>query len=605
MSSNTILTNLTKSLNPTVQVTDPKRVKGLNNILDALYVKGLLSPDEVNSIKFESINSGKPVEQILLSKSKITQIDLAKVNAEMRGIGFIDLDNIAISSEVLNLLSKESAKENLAIVFEKLTNKVKVAMKDPLDLQKVKLLQSVIRMPIESYYASEESILRVIDTKFGAQVSSEVDQALEQVYSTNDEVNNAKNANSGDLTDNAPIIKIVDMIMDYAVKHKASDVHIEPREDKVSVRFRIRGVLSEKLTLPSKLINSVVSRIKIMSDMKIDEKRIPQDGRFPVVSGDNKVDIRVSTIPSVYGEKVVMRLLEKEGGIMDIKLTGLTGVNLERMIDALKRTQGIILVSGPTGSGKTQTLASALKEINKPEINIITLEDPVEIRVDGVTQVQVNTEVGLTFATGLRSILRQDPDVVMVGEIRDSETASLAVQAALIGRLVLSTVHTNSASAAFIRLIDMGVEPYLLSSTINLVVGQRLVRVLCDCNETRKANQLELQQIHTELDSIVEIKYKDSLGVDKLFNKSTIDVDIHIPKGCPKCNDTGYISRTGIFETLRISEKIAMLVQKKVSDHEIGKQAILEGMVTMSQDGFIKVLGGITTLEEVLRVRNE
>lgn len=602
--SSSILNNISQGLGSTTVAlsTSQKSVRGLSNILDALYVKGRLTPEEVNALKFESINANKPIETILTDRQKVTNNELAKLLAEMRGIGFIDLENISIPNETLNLIPKNVAKDNLAIAFEKVANKIKVAMKDPVDLQKVKYLQSIIKIPIESYYASEESINKIIDTRYGAQVGSEVTQALEEVFNPNESLSQV---NTSSVNDSAPIIKIVNMIVDYAVKHSASDVHIEPREDKVAVRFRIRGVLMEKLTLPSKLINAVVSRIKIMSDLKIDEKRTPQDGRFPVQIEDKKIDVRVSTIPSVYGEKVVMRILQKEGGIMSVDQTGLTGANLNKLKESLKKTQGIILVTGPTGSGKTQTLASAIKEINKSEINIITLEDPVEVRIPGVTQVQVNPEVGLTFASGLRSILRQDPDVVMVGEIRDSETAALAVQAALIGRLVLSTVHTNSASAAFVRMIDMGVEPYLLASTVNIVIGQRLVRVLCDCKTSRKANAEELKKIHEELDSLGEFEYQDGSGNKRIFNQNSNDIDVFIPKGCPKCNDTGYSSRTGIFETLTNGPKISSLIQQKVSDDQIHKQAVLEGMTTMVQDGFMKVLSGITTLEEVLRVRNE
>lgn len=602
--SSSILNNISQGLgnSSTQPTTAQKSIRGLSNILDALYVKGMLTPEEVNAFKFESINSNKPIETILVEKQKITNNELAKLLAEMRGIGFIDLENISIPNEVLNLITKDLAKDNLAIAFERVANKVKVAMKDPIDLQKVKYLQSIIKLPIESFYASEEAINKIIDTRYGAQVGSEVTQALQEVFNPNESL---KQVNTSSVNDSAPIIKIVNMIVDYAVKHAASDVHIEPREDKVAVRFRIRGVLMEKLTLPSKLINAVVSRIKIMSDLKIDEKRTPQDGRFPVQIEDKKIDVRVSTIPSVYGEKVVMRILQKEGGIMSIDQTGLTGRNIDKLKEALKKTQGIILVTGPTGSGKTQTLASAIKEINKSEINIITLEDPVEVRIPGVTQVQVNTEVGLTFASGLRSILRQDPDVVMVGEIRDSETASLAVQAALIGRLVLSTVHTNSASAAFVRMIDMGVEPYLLASTVNIVIGQRLVRVLCDCKTSKKADIQELKKIHEELDLLGEFEYVDGFAAKKIFTNNLQDIDIFIPKGCPKCNDTGYSSRTGIFETLTNSPKISLLIQQKVSDDQIHDQAVSEGMTTMVQDGFLKVLSGVTTLEEVLRVRNE
>ncbi len=595
-----------------INTANSTNVKGLTNILDALLVKKIINGDQFNEVKFESLNTGKTFDNVLLEKRYATQEQLARTYAEMQNIGFIDLKNISIPIDALQLIDANLARENLVIVFEDLKTKVKVAMKDPLDLQKVKYLESLIGKGIEAYYASEEEILRIINTKYGAQIGSEVEEALEEVI----DIKAAKNYSDATLTNEeqlgaAPIIRIVNMILEYAINHKASDVHIEPRDGKISVRFRIRGVLSEKLTIPQKLLSAVVTRIKILSSLKIDEHRIPQDGRFQIKNDKEYVDIRVSIMPSIYGEKIVMRLLEKSQGIMNLEDTGMRGISLSRMKDALSKTQGIVLVTGPTGSGKTQSLASSLKILNTSEVNIITLEDPVEIRVDGVNQVQVNSEVGLTFASGLRSILRQDPDVIMVGEIRDSETAGLAVQAALVGRLVLSSIHTNSAAGAYIRLIDMGIEPFLLSSTINVIVAQRLVRVLCECKKQYSASASSLMELHKELDPLngINIYTKDSNGSNKQlkvhFDISTQQVNLFHPVGCSKCNDSGYISRIGIFEALKNSDQIANLVMKRSSINEIHNQSVKEGMMTMIQDGFIKALEGITTVEEVLRVRNE
>ncbi|MCA9381615.1 Flp pilus assembly complex ATPase component TadA, partial [Candidatus Dojkabacteria bacterium] len=567
---------------------------------------GLITNEVFNSVKFESINSGKSFEDILLEKGIVNPDDIAKTLSEMRGINFIDINNIAIPTEVIHALPLNVAKENEAVVFEIFPNKAKVAMKDPLDLQRIKYIESVLGREVEAYYASASDIDTVLDTKYGAQIGSEVDEALEEVTVSSDSQNIGGDMNLGDdsALGSAPIIKIVNMIMQYAVKHKASDIHIEPREGKVSVRFRIRGVLSEKLTIPTKLLSAVVTRIKILSNLKIDEHRIPQDGRFQIRdNGTTSVDVRVSIMPSIYGEKVVMRILEKSKGILDLEKTGVRGLALSRMKEGLNKTQGIILVTGPTGSGKTQTLASSLKILNKPSVNIITLEDPVEIRIDGVNQTQVNSEVGLTFASGLRAILRQDPDVIMVGEIRDKETAALAVQSALVGRLVLSTVHTNSAAGAFVRLIDMGVEPFLLSSTVNLVLGQRLVRTLCDSKKPYKASAATIKKLHDELDVLGGVTITKPDGTQIIFDKNTNEVTLFEAVSTPSCQ-SGYDGRTGIFEALKTSEKISQLVVQRESISNIQKQAIKEGMITMVQDGFIKALEGITTMEEVLRVQN-
>ena len=579
-------------------------VKGISNILDAVLAKGIISSEQYNTIKFESVNTNKSFENLLVEKSLISPRDIVKLNAEIKGVEYVDLKNQIIKESDLNLLPSNIATSALAVVFESNPYKVRVAMADPLDLQKIKYLESIIGKKVDSVFASETDIRNIIDTKYGAELGTEVTQAMDEVGTVD-----LKNFDESDIKQDeasAPIIRIVNMILDYGIKNKASDIHIEPREKKIGVRFRIRGILYEKLSLPSELLSPITTRIKILSNLKIDEHRIPQDGRFQAKSAERVIDLRVSVMPSIHGEKIVMRLLEKTQGIMDLEDLGMRGVALQRMKEALKKTQGIILVTGPTGSGKTQTLASAQKILNSPDVNIVTLEDPVEIRIDGVTQVQVNPEVGLTFATGLRSFLRQDPDIIMVGEIRDSETAALAVQSALVGRLVLSTIHTNNASGAFIRLIDMGIEPFLLTSTVNLLMGQRLVRVLCECKEAYKASEEIAKEIHSELDSLGEITLHDQENnqIGK-FNKDTNDITLYKAVGCPKCGDSGFISRIGIFEALKMSESIGQAVIKKATISDVQNLAISEGMVRMAQDGFIKALEGVTTIEEVIRVKNE
>ncbi len=581
-------------------------VKGLANILDALLSKELITVEQYNSIKFESISTNKSFEDLIIEQGLVGPKELVRVSAEMRGIEFVDIKEKDIPVEILNLIPSTVASSSVAVAYEATPYKIKVAMKDPLDLQKLKYLESLIGKKIEAVYGYEDDITAIIDTKYGAQLDKELGEALEEVGGNLIDI---KNYGENDITDDqnsAPIIKIVNMILDYGIKNKASDVHIEPREKKVIVRFRIRGILYEKLSIPRQLLPSIITRIKILSGAKIDEHRIPQDGRFQAKSQERIIDLRVSIMPSIYGEKVVMRLLEKTQGIMSLEELGLSGLSLQRLKESLKKTQGIILVTGPTGSGKTQTLASCQKILNSPDVNILTLEDPVEIRIDGVTQVQVNPEVGLTFATGLRSFLRQDPDIIMVGEIRDSETASLAVQSALVGRLVLSTVHTNSAAGAFVRLMDMGVESFLLSSTVNLLLGQRLVRVLCECKESYSAPKEIVDELHSELDLLGEFKIFDENNKEILtFNKDSNNITLYKPVGCPKCGGSGYTTRTGIFEALKMSESIAASILKKGTIADIQEIAIREGMVRMVQDGYIKAIQGITTIEEILRVKNE
>lgn len=586
-----------------------KSVKGMKSIVDALFTKQRLDPVTAREVKLETVTKGTDPEAVLLAKGLATDDEIAQIKAEMFGIEYVDIVSQQISHEILNLIPPEEAQKNEVIAFDTTSDeRVKLAMRDPLDIQKVRYIETLMGRKSIVFFASRTGIQQVIDNKYGAQIGSQVSEALEEV--SDDIVELGTIGKVEDLSmdlNSAPVSKIVNMILEYAIKYKASDVHIEPREKKVSVRFRIYGVLSEKLTIPKKLSSAIVSRIKILSNLKIDEKRIPQDGRFQVKSDNKLIDLRVSVVPTVYGEKVVMRLLEKGGGTMDLKDTGLRGPAYKVFIENLKKTQGIILVTGPTGSGKTQTLASSLKILNKPEVNIITIEDPVEIRVDGVIQVQVNNDVGLTFAKALRSFLRQDPDIIMVGEIRDGETANLATQAALTGHLVLATLHTNSAAGALPRMTDMGIEPFLISSTINVVMAQRLVRKVCtECKVAYPASIEIVKQIHKTLEGL---RGFDLFAYPKNEAKSpdTIEDDVvtlYKGQGCPKCNNTGYNGRIGIFEVMLISPIIGQMIMQERSAGEINKQAISEGMITMMQDGFMKALEGVTTIEEVLRVIN-
>lgn len=590
----------------------PFAAGGLQNLVNSLVSSGKVSQTDVDAAKPIALNQNKTIEQVLIESGKISETDVYKMKATMGGFRFIDLGTFEIPIEILNKLSKDVAEKHIAVPFGEENGQIKIALSDPGDLQKVKFLQIVIAKPLDLYMSSPQQIQGVIDKQYGARISEEVEEALEDVGDVvqlgDTSKDDLKSEDVSEELDSAPVSRIVNMVMEYAVKYKASDVHIEPRDNKVIVRFRISGVLVEKLTLPKKLSKSVVARIKILSNLKIDEHRLPQDGRFQIKSGKTFFDIRVSIMPSVYGEKVVMRLLEQGGGDMSLEETGLRGFAKKNFMDALKKTEGIILVTGPTGSGKTHTLASSIKILNTPEVNILTLEDPVEIRMEGITQVQVKAEIGLTFAAGLRSFLRQDPDIIMVGEIRDSETATLAVQAALTGHMVLATLHTNSASGAIPRLIDMEVESFLLSSTINGILAQRLTRKLCThCKEAYEANDIEVERLHKELDGL---RGFDLFQYPPRKNESGQIVQapkrekvlLYRGQGCSKCNGSGYSGRIGIFEVLTISEKIGQLIMEHRSAYDIERQATKDGMITLIQDGFLKALEGVTSLEEVLRV---
>jgi len=568
-------------------------------ITQALLQKGLVTKQQALGIKNQIENTGKLESDVILSGLFIDQDKLLQIKSVVFKIPYIDLASNPIPVETLQKLRSDVAQRYQAIVFDDQPDHIKIAMVDPLDIQATNFISTMIGKRVEAYFADPASITKIIQTKYGAQVGSEVSKALEDVktevvdVSGNiDEVRTLQ----GDIS-SAPVARIVNVILEYAVRMKASDIHIEPRENKLIVRNRIQGVLSEKLVLPSKLAPSVVSRIKILANLKIDEHRIPQDGRFQIKVDKDFIDLRVSIIPASNGEKVVMRLLEKAGGAVTLDQTGLRGRNYDEFYKAIRKTMGIVLVTGPTGSGKTVTLASCLKILNTEGVNILTLEDPVEIRIDGVNQVQVNPEVGLTFAKGLRAFLRQDPNIIMIGEIRDGETAELAVQAALTGHLVLATLHTNSAATAMPRLIDMGVEPFLLASTINIAAAQRLVRKVCDnCRKPYNASAEEIKKISEILGSI------KGFNLQNLIAKNNGNLSLYKGQGCDACSNTGYKGRVGIFEVLTISEKIRSMIMSHEAAQTIEKVSLEEGMTTMQQDGFLKVLEGVTTIEEILRV---
>ena len=579
---------------------------------DVLFEQGKLPQEKVSLVKLEAINTGKPVEELILDHNFVSLEDLTAARGELLGIPYINPTKKPINAEVLQLIPEPVARRYVLIPFnyDKSTGTLSVAMSDPLDLQVVEFIERKSKKKIKPYISTPQIINQSIQDKYGQSLTTEVSQALQEetagTVEAKEEIKDLEKVE--EVIKEAPVAKIGSTLIEYAMKGRASDIHIEPLEDKTRIRYRIDGVLQERLFLPTKVHSALVSRIKILANLKIDEKRIPQDGRFTFKLGDKVVDLRISTLPTVYGEKIVMRLLPKSGHAPTLQELGMRGSALKSFESNITKPNGIILITGPTGSGKTTTLFGALSKINSPRVNIVTLEDPVEYQIPGVNQVQINTQAGLTFASGLRSFLRQDPNIIMVGEIRDSETAGLAVQASLTGHLVFSTLHTNSAAGALPRLLDMGMETFLLASSMSAVVAQRVVRKICvECKKEYDPPEEAIQDIKNVLGNLInhkdvvkkmseqeqkDIKEMEGEGKIKLFKG----------QGCDKCGDSGYKGRIGIFEVLLVSEKIGKLILERAPSNQIEKMSIEEGMITILQDGYMKALEGTTTLEEVLRV---
>ncbi|OGE30621.1 hypothetical protein A2631_03630 [Candidatus Daviesbacteria bacterium RIFCSPHIGHO2_01_FULL_44_29] len=557
-------------------------------IEDLLLKQGILRPDQVSVIKLESINSGKSAEKLILEHNFATSETIAQARALLLGIPFIKLASRAISSEALNLIPEAVARRYKLMPFDRDLDSVSVAMVDPLDLQVVQFLEKKSGLSVKRFLGIEEDITTAINEQYSQNLTTEVTSALKEVSDVSPE--NKVTVDKAEIIREAPVANIVSQLLDYAIKARASDIHLEPLEDRTRVRYRIDGILHEKVILPKKVHDAVVSRIKILSNLKIDEKRLPQDGRFTFSSGQNTVDLRISTLPTVFGEKVVLRLLEKSEKAPSLSELGIRAGALKAFEAQLLRPHGIILICGPTGSGKTTTLYSVLSKLSTTRVNIVTIEDPVEYQIAGVNQVQVNSQIGLTFANALRSFLRQDPNIILVGEIRDAETADLAIQAALTGHEVFSTIHTNSASGALPRLLDMGAEPFLLASAINVALGQRILRKVCSHCRVAYTPPPEV------MDSI-----KAVLG--KLY--SATQIQLYKGNGCNECGNSGYIGRTGIYEVLLVSERISKMILEHASTGDMERVAIEEGMITMKQDGYLKALEGVTTIEEVLRVAQD
>ena len=571
--------------------------KVYKSLSEALVDLGILNQQQAEEIRLKQAQSGTSEDELVLALNLVSDVDFAKARSMFLRVPYIDLSTIGFSPEALSLVPESVARKfNVVPYFlDSKLNVLNVAMVNPLDLETVDFLEKKTGYKVKTGIATQQSIVDYIGDKYGRErgIASEVSRALDERKKDEGlKVDDSKKKVSSE----APVAKIVNTILDYAVKSRASDVHIEPQEDNVRVRYRVDGILQEKYLLPRNVHEAVVSRIKILSNLKIDEKRVPQDGRFFFASPSGDVDLRISTLPTTYGEKVVMRLLNKSQKVPTLQELGLRGRALRNLMDAIQRPHGIIIVCGPTGSGKTTTLYSILDIVATSRVNVITVEDPVEYQMKGVNQVQVNVQAGLTFASALRAFLRQDPNVIMVGEVRDTETAELAINASLTGHLVFSTLHTNDASGVPPRMLDMGVEPFLLVSSLHCVVGQRVLRRVCPNCVT-----------YVNVAPDMEIELHDTLGpmytmvVDKL-KKDGRDLKIPHVVGCEKCNNTGYLGRIAIFEVMIITEKISKMIVSRVSSLDLQKEAMEEGMLTMKQDGYVKVLEGVTTVDEVLRV---
>ncbi len=560
-------------------------------IEDILQKQGVLNDQQVSSIKLEAVNSGLTSEQVVQKHQLVTPQKFAAARAQLLGVPFINLESKGISTDVLNLVPEAAASHYRLIPFDKKGNKLFVAMADPLDIQVIQFIEQKSGLFVKPYLAVAEDIAKAVAEEYSQNLTSEVTSALKEVTAFSKIKAEEEPTDKAEMIQETPVSNIITQLLDFAVKSRASDIHIEPEEDKTRVRYRIDGILHEKIILPRGVHDALISRIKILSNLKIEEKRLPQDGRFSYGSGKNTFDLRVSTVPTIYGEKVVMRLLPKTTVPPTLQELGLRGIALKNLDFQITRPHGIILICGPTGSGKTTTLYSILTRLSTTRVNILTIEDPVEYQILGTNQVQVNPQIGLTFASALRSSLRQDPNIMLIGEIRDSETADLAIQAALTGHEVFSTLHTNSASGALPRLLDMGMEPFLLASSINAAVGQRILRKICpSCRVSFIPPPEVMENIRRILGNLIS---------------DGKQITLYKGAGCEACGHSGYLGRMGIFEVLIVSSPIMKLILERASAAEVEKQAVSEGMITLKQDGYMKVLEGITTLEEVLRVAED
>jgi type IV pilus assembly protein PilB len=572
-------------------------------LITLLTEEGLVTEEALKGAENDAAKTNKPLFAALTEQGIVDDELLTHAIAQVSGVPYVNLTNSIIDENVLALLPEDIAERFMAVPLAEVQNRLAVAMIDANNVQAVDYLANRVQRPIKVFMASEAGVRHVLD-QYRTDLSS-VDEAAEA--SQEEAKASAADSDIKTIVQDSPISRALSTILEYAVKSRASDVHVEPLENALKIRCRVDGVLREIMQLPKSIEPALVSRIKILSNLKIDEHRIPQDGQFTVKVAGKEVDLRIAISPVVWGEQVVIRLLDKSGNSFDIEQMGYAGRALRAIRKGILRPNGMVLTSGPTGSGKSTSLYALIKEIKNDTVNIVTLEDPVEYKMDGVNQIQVNADVGLTFASGLRSILRQDPDIVMVGEIRDGETANLAVQAALTGHLVFSTLHTNSAAGVLPRLLDMGIEPFLIASTVNTIIGQRLVRRVSPKRDAYQSSPIETQNIISTVGHLLPKTKADVARVSADLGYKDLPLAGQSAYTLVKGKDTpqtprGYIGRAGLYEVMDVNEDIQNLIVARATSAEIQRKAVEQGMITMRQDGYLKALQGLTTIEEVNRV---
>ena len=578
---------------------------------------GSIDETKLNELKSDAEANSKSLQDTVLRSNIVDDEKLTEMIAEYIGVPFIRINPKDVSEEVLRKIPEHIARQYNAVLFAAAEDgTLSLAMDDPDDVQALNFIQKEIGYNTRVFLATKNNILECLDIYRG-DVNKEIDQVI---ATQQDAQTESQTVTEEEFAENSPIAQTVNLLLEYAIKSSASDIHIEPREEFVQIRYRIDGVLREVNRLPSNVLGALVSRVKILSNLKIDERRVPQDGRFKITVSGRQYALRVSTLPIADGEKVVMRILDESNQSVTLEQLGYWGKSLVDIKEAMQQPNGMILVTGPTGSGKSTSLFSILSELNTPDVNISTIEDPVEYKISGVNQTQTNVKAGMTFASGLRALLRQDPNIIMVGEIRDGETANLGVQAALTGHLVFSTLHTNNAATCLPRLLDMEIEPFLIASTVKAVIGQRLVRRLCSfCRQHYTPTPDEIKNIESlfGLSNSRNIGYINRLESQAASEKIGGDAEQNTngttitglwkesPEGCDECNHLGFKGRLGIYEVLDVSQTIQRSITTNATSNEIQDEAINEGMVTMQIDGLIKALRGVTTISEVLRVTRE
>jgi len=567
---------------------------------------GLVSQKDFEVAETEAKASGKPIGEILVAKSAIGEDELRRTYAYILGIPFISLSGTKIPFETLSLIPEPVARRNNIIAYNRRGDELEVAMLDTDDLAAIDFIKKKTHLKILSRLTDVASVkfaLKEYQQSLKDNLGDVIERETAALLKSAPAGKEGEEENLRHVAEGVPAVRIVDTLIRHANAQGASDIHIEPMEETLLIRYRIDGILHDAMELPKHAANAITARVKVLANMRLDEHRLPQDGRFGAESGGEKISFRVSVLPTYFGEKIVMRLLRDNISGFTLESVGFHGIALERMHEAMRATTGMILATGPTGAGKSTTLYTLLDLVNSPDVNISTIEDPIEYQMARINQTQVRPEIGFSFANGLRSLVRQDPDIIMVGEIRDKETASLAINAALTGHLVLSTLHTNSAAGAIPRLLDMGVEPFLLVSTLRVIIAQRLVRKLCPDREKHDLTRDEQAQLEKEVDAGAVLRV---LKEDKILPKDATwkSVQFYLPKETTAC-PSGYSGRVGIHEVLPVTATIKELMLKEDAGSAIEKQARSEGMLTMSEDGIFKAAQGITTIEEVLRVVTE